>query len=120
MPEVAQPSTRRHGNEASQALAFRTPCRDYVPSSESYARMSQRMNRAVSCESVNPFFLYIHERGVPVAPSRRQFAKNLRCVRTEQVNSLEMRCVEQSLVREIPKINAVSRKAYRSVNARFV
>ena len=81
--------------------------------------MSQRMNAAVSCARVNPVFFYIHERGAPVAPSRRQLAKNLRCVRTEQVNSLEMGCVEQSFVRGVPKINAMSRKA-GSVNARFV
>jgi len=50
------------------------------------------MNRAVSCscESVNPILLPIHEGGVPVAPGRRELAKNLRCIRTEQVNSLEM------------------------------
>jgi hypothetical protein len=82
--------------------------------------MSQRMNRAVSCENVNPVPLHIHERGVPLTPGRRELAKNLRCVRTEQVNSLEMRCVEQCFVREISKINAMSRKAYGSVNARFV
>jgi hypothetical protein len=47
------------------------------------------MNRAV-CKSINPIPLHIHERGVPVAPGRRELAKNLRCVRTEQINSLEM------------------------------
>jgi hypothetical protein len=74
------------------------------------------MNRAVSCKNENPVLLYIHERGVPVAPGRRELAKNLRCIRTEQFNSLEMRCVERPFLGEVPKMRAIPNQACGSVN----
>jgi hypothetical protein len=118
MTVAAQPSIRSHGNETSQALACRTPTPIFESSSESSIRMSQRMNRAVSCESVNPVIPHIHQRNP--AAYNHQLDKNFSGVRAEQVNSFEMRSVEQLFFNGIPKMNAVSSKAYRSVNPRFV